>query len=354
MSDTSDTSTIDDKRTPTSTSEYMTNVGKFLGIVVVLFVVVLLYFSSGGLLLYACKAAQSNMLPNDLNCSPYTKNEPKIPDIPTNIFKTETPDGKKTSLKLNFPHNHYNFSHMLLDPIANYKKKSDSYLANYFISIIESVLVFNYISIDKALNMLNGLNEGLIVSIGPIISAILFWLLVVSDFFYFIFLWFSQMSWFFKKKNSPESQKWDSVGLTDPMGYIGAFILAFVFFILFFCMLIPMGLSSWALMVGCVLTCITYSSSLNDKPTTSLSIIKYAFFHFKPLIMNVFMGLVILATFSKIGNVPGIISLIMALLLVSGIIKSDLFVSGVFEKMTPFVSDKQASKECPTTHKKDK
>ena len=106
MSDTSDTSTIDEKRTPTSTSEYMTNVGKFLGIVIVIFVVVLLYFSSGGLLLYACKAAQSNMLPNDLNCSPYTKNEPKIPSIPTNIFKTETPDGKKSSLKLNFPHNH--------------------------------------------------------------------------------------------------------------------------------------------------------------------------------------------------------------------------------------------------------
>ncbi|MDA9072425.1 hypothetical protein N9K75_00970 [bacterium] len=354
MSDTSDTSTIDDKRTPTSTSEYMTNVGNFLGLVVVLFVVVLLYFSSSGLLLYACKAAQSNMLPNELNCSPYTKNEPKISSIPTNIFKTETPDGKKSSVKLTFPHNHYNFSHVLLDPITNYKKKSDSYLANYFISIIESVLVFNYMSIDKALNMLNGLNEGLIVSIGPIISVILFWTLVVSDFFYFIFLWFYQMSWFFKTKNSSDSQKWETVGLTSPMGYIGALILVFIFFILFFCVLIPMGLGSWALMVGCMLTCITYSSSLNDKPTTSLTIIKYAFFHFKPLIMKVFMVLVILATFSKIGNGPGMISLILALLLLFGIIKSDLFLSGVFEKMTPFVSDKQAPKECPTTQKKDK
>lgn len=354
MSDTSDTSTIDEKRTPTSTSEYMTNVGKFLGIVVVIFVVVLLYFSSGGLLLYACKAAQSNMLPNDLNCSPYTKNEPKIPSIPTNIFKTETPDGKKSSLKLNFPHNHYNFSHMLLDPITNYKKNSDSYLANYFISIIESVLVFNYMSIDKALNMLNGLNEQLVISIGPIISVILFWMLVVSDFFYFIFLWFSQMSWFFKKKSSPDSHKWESVGLTSPMGYIGALILVFIFFILFFFVLIPMGLGSWALMVGCMLTCITYSSSLNDKPTTSLTIIKYAFLHFKPLIMMVFMVLVILATFSKIGNVPGMISLILALLLVFGIIKTDLFVSVAFDKMSPFVSDKQAPKECPTTQKKDK
>jgi len=354
MSDTSDTSNIDEKRTPSSTSEYMTNVGNFLVAVVVIFVVVLLYFSSGGLLLYACKAAQSNMLPNDLNCSPYTKNEPKIPSIPTNIFKTETHDGKKTSLKLNFPHNHYNFSHMLLDPITNYKKNSDSYLANYFISIIESVLVFNYMSIDKALNMLNGLNEQLVISIGPIISVILFWMLVVSDFFYFIFLWFSQMSWFFKKKSSPDSHKWESVGLTDPIGYIGALILVFVFFILFFCVLIPMGLGSWALMIGCMLTCITYSSSMNEKPTNSLSIIKLVFLHFKTLIMSVFSLLVVISTFSKIGPVPGMISLIMVLLLVSGIIKSDMFLSVAFDKMSPFVSDKQVSKECPNTQKKDK
>jgi hypothetical protein len=94
-------------------------------------------------MLYACKVAQSNILPTDMNSTPYTETEPNIQKIETNIFTNDT--NPPLSMKLRFPYNHYNASNTILDMFREYKNKSDSnFLLNYFCSILESSINMNY------------------------------------------------------------------------------------------------------------------------------------------------------------------------------------------------------------------
>lgn len=355
MSDTSDTSTLDEKRTPSSTSEYVNNVSEFSFTVLHLFIVVLIYFSTSGLLLYACKASQSNILPTDIDCSPYTNSIATNTEIITNMFKTATDKGEM-SLKLKFPTSEFNSDYKILGSFSNYKNKpSSNFLAMYFISIIESILVFNYSSFDSILSMLNGLNEFLIVLIGPIILIGLVFALFFCDVGYFVYLWFSQMSWFFKKNTNTGKTgqpTWEDVGMTDPMGFSGAFMLLFVFSILFFFIIHFMFIFSFILPIISILTLITYSSTINDKPANLLTIIKLLLLNYKTLIMGVFSFFVVKATFTKLGPAPGVVSLIMLLLVVFGIIKSDMFVSTILTNLSPIVKDKQSIKKC--THPETK
>jgi hypothetical protein len=87
MSDSSDTSAIDEKNqeTNTASSNYFSNVGGFVFNVFILFIIIALYFGSGGLILYSCKLGQSNILPTDQNCFPYNEEKPEIKSIFSNI-----------------------------------------------------------------------------------------------------------------------------------------------------------------------------------------------------------------------------------------------------------------------------
>ena len=74
MSDTSDTSAIDEKQdqsTSSNQSNFISNIGGFVVTVIVLFIIIAFYYGGSGLLLYACKLGQSNILPTDIHCFPY-------------------------------------------------------------------------------------------------------------------------------------------------------------------------------------------------------------------------------------------------------------------------------------------
>ena len=96
MSDSSDTSTIDDKQAEQSTSttdpNYVSNVVSFVLKSIILFIIIVVYFGiGGGGLLYISKLAQSNILPTDSKCFPYTDtNPPNIQEFKSNIFNTFT------------------------------------------------------------------------------------------------------------------------------------------------------------------------------------------------------------------------------------------------------------------------
>ena len=142
MSD--DTSAIDDKNEENSSSteneSYYTKVINYISSIVYLFIKIIIYFGLSGLVLYACKLGQSNILPSDDNCFPYTDIKPKIEEIDTNIFILN-----EQSMKLRFPFTNYNESNAFLDFCKNAKSKPQSnFLTNFFISIIESWLQVNY------------------------------------------------------------------------------------------------------------------------------------------------------------------------------------------------------------------
>ena len=115
--------------TPTTPSSNLKNIGSFLLLSIIYIVVIILYFQCSGLVLYACKLAQSNILPTDIHCFPYTETKPDIQPIQTNIFTTFTEP--QLSMKMSFPYDEFNSSNKILDMFREYKNKSSSnFLAN--------------------------------------------------------------------------------------------------------------------------------------------------------------------------------------------------------------------------------
>jgi hypothetical protein len=352
MSDTdNNTSTIDNKKEEQSSqgsTTFASNIMSFISTLILLVLVVLLYFSGSGLILFVCKLAQSNILPTEKDCFPYTESKVNIQPIKTNIFTTFT--DPEMSMKLEFPYDNYNSSNKLIDIFRKYKNKSSSnFLANYFISIFENLINFNYSSINHIMNALNGLPEVLIVGLGPIIVGFLFAVMLIINLLYTIYLWFVNMSWFFKTNTNDTGDglpKWEDVTITSPFNLclgIGLIILFSVLFFLGFgfIIFIPLIILSY-----CCLTSITYKGTMNDKKTTSLTIIKEVLKYYKLTIVSIISFFVISLAFTKLGTIPGVFSIITLALIYWGILAIDLFKPINETNLSPSTSYEQAIKKC--------
>ena len=67
-----ETPDLDKKKEDTSTTPTtnLKNIGGFLLLLTYYILAIIVYFQCSGLVLYACKLAQSNILPTDINCAP--------------------------------------------------------------------------------------------------------------------------------------------------------------------------------------------------------------------------------------------------------------------------------------------
>jgi len=352
MSESSDTSAIDEKKKEESNSsdkgDYLKNIGSFMTSVVVMFIAITVYYTGSGLVLYACKLAQSNILPTDIHCSPYTDLKPDIQPIKTNIFTTG--GDSPLSMKLSFPYNEYNSKNYIIDMFREYKNEPKSnFLANYFISMIESVIHFNYSIFNKILDMLNGLPEFLLVIFGPAIAAFMTTIIFILDHVYLIYLWFAQMGWFFKTNSNDTgtgNPNWEDVTFVSPFNYWCAIGLVILFAILFFFALPVISILAAFSISWCIFSCIMYKAEMGDKIISALPIIKDTFKYYKTLIMSILSFFVIVSAFSKLGTLPGIFSILTLALIYFGIISIDLFNSSGKNNLSPVVSDNQAKKTC--------
>jgi hypothetical protein len=341
-------STIEDKKKGTPTN-YMSNLSSFFYNVIVLCIIVLFYYTSSGLLLYACKLAQSNILPTQKKCAPYTDSIPNIQPIQSNIFNTYT--NPSLSMKINFPYNKENASNILLNLFREYKNEPNSnFLANYFISIIESVIHFNYSTLNTLLNVLNSyIPETLIVLFGPIIISIISICLFFADNIYLIYLWFAKMSWFFKTNTNESSSglpNWKDVHMLNIFKYVVACWLMIIFIIMLF-FIIPIFPIISALSIGwCAITCIMYKAEMNDTIITAAKIVQDIFKYYKLSIIRILSFCIIISAFNKLGTVSGIFSIITLALVYFGIISIDIFKTINKDHLSAMVSWNQANKTC--------
>jgi hypothetical protein len=160
------------------------------------------------------------------------------------------------------------------------------------------------------------------------------------------------MGWFFKKNvNSGTTgyPQWEDIGLIDlfNFNYFCAVCLVILFFVLFFFSLPLLSVIASVAMGWCLFSCITYKSQMNNKTTTSFSVIQDFFKFYKMLIMGIVSFFVITTTFSSLGVIPGVFSLITLALICFGFIAIDIFKPMKPDDLTPVVSFEQAEKTCP-------
>lgn len=351
--DSTDTSTIDEKKSDSSVNTYAANAFKFIITLTVLIIIIGFYFTTSGLLLYVCKLAQSNILPTELNCYPYTETKPDIQPVESNIFAT-TDDSGPVSMKIKFPYDEYNASNKVIDMFREYKNKPNShFLANYLISITECIIGFNYSTINTILNMFNEMTElipeSVLVFVGPILIGFFSITLLIIDYIYIIYLWFAKMSWFFKQNTNDSSTgkpNWEDVTFMSPINYSLSILLVIVFVILLFIALpvlsiIPLFAISW-----CMFSCIFYRSMMNNKKTSVGAVIKDVFKYYKTQIMGLLSILTILLAFANLGPIQGLFASFVLFLINFGIIPVDIFKPIKIEDLSKLVSFKQAKKTC--------
>lgn len=359
MSDSNDTSTIDEKKEQDSPSNslenYVSKVREFLYSVITIFVIILLYFSSSSLILFVCKIAQSNILPSEPNCAPYTDTQPNINPSPiqTNIFTTFT--DPEMSMKMEIPYD-INSKNKLIEIFKNYKEKSSSnFLANYFISISESILQFNYSAINTIMNLMNNtLSEVVIIGFGPIICGFLYAFGAVINSLYFIYLWFINMSWFFKTNTNDKGNgkpQWEDVTIINPLNWFFGVALSilFVFLLIFgfpIVSILPMVFFNIS-----IISTLFMKAIMNGKQISSFSIIKETLKHYKLTIVSIISIFVVLLAYSKLGTVPGVFSIITIGLIYLGIISIDLFNPVKETNLSESVSYNQAVKKCLVINK---
>jgi len=351
----SDSTAIDKKNkelsNKSSSSNYFSNVGIFVLNVLIVFIVIALYFGSGGLILYACKLGQSNILPTDSNCYPYTDTKLDIQPISINIFNTLLSDPPMSN-KIKFPYDEYNSENKLLDMFRDYKNNSRShFLANYLISILESVTQFNYSSFNFILNLLNQVPEVLILLFGPLLVFILGWIIFLIDHLYLIYLWFAGMGWFFKTNTNVSGTgkpNWEDVTLIklNWFSYLCAICLIILFLILFFFSIPLFSVVAFLSMTWCIFSCITYKAELNGKSITSIAVIQDIYKYYKLLIMIILSVFIVLSAFSNLGKIPGVFSIVTLFLIYWGIISIDIFKPIAKDNLSPLVGYKQAKKMC--------
>jgi len=191
MSTNSDTSAIDAKNGINNISS--SNITNFTVSIIPKIFHIVVHFVMGSLVLYACKLSQSNILPTDMEYFPYTdtsyeSEETYVEPIYINIFNKKVFD-QDYSMKIGFPYKDDNRKNSFIEILKQLKNKDESFIKTYFISILLSLISFNYFSFNSFLKVLNSFPELLIISLGPVIMFFFIIILNICDAIYFIFLW---------------------------------------------------------------------------------------------------------------------------------------------------------------------
>lgn len=312
------------------TSTYFQNIRTFIYDLAKKIFHVFIYVIIASMILYSCKVSQSSLIPSDTGCMPYESNNPTIKVVKTNIFETFFSD-PQLSEKLVIPYEKENKKNILLDLIRGAKEKSDvSSITSYFISIIESVISFNYSAFEIFFNILNKMPEFLILLLGPFIAMIYVVIVVVVDNFYFMITWFTQMKWFFKKNlNDTKSgnPEWESVTLENDSFEFGISFWMVIFFVILGIFVLPLlaPIISIIIPLYCFLSIAGYTGYLNGKPAGIFTIIKGVFTNYKVYISIIISLIVISTAYTILGTGGGVGAITAVILIYFGIIAINIY-----------------------------
>lgn len=363
-----ETPDLDNKKDESNTTTKVGDIGGFFKWISISIALIIAYFVSSGLILYACKLAQSNILPTDKNCWPYTNQNVEISQVTTNIFTSSPFDDVKTSMKINFPYNDKNKKNALLDALRNAKYKPKvGYMKMYFMSIIEDLMIFY----NSAFNtLLGGMNqympEWLIVSLGPVIMCIFSQLILIVGNIYAVILWITNCSWFFKRNQNNDETKppksapdWRSITLDDDgiISYLYSIWLSSLF------ITIHVILTILVFPVVSIMPSITFLIAIfsgllykgemtaedNKKTEVNAGTIIFKFIkYYKVCFMAFVSASISLFAFLKLGTFEGIWSIVIAGLILGGILTIDVFKPINRPFMSGWVSDEPATRvPCP-------
>ena len=155
----------------------------------------------------------------------------------------------------------------------------------------------NYSIFNKVLNTLNEtFPESVIIFIAPILYLIIIPFVFLFNQLYLLYLWFSKMSWFFKKNTNDSGTgkpKWEDVSITSPIDYGIAVWLVIIFIFVYFLAYPILFIFIFVALTWCIFSTIAYKGEMNGKTISAALIIQDVLKYYKIHIMGIFSLFVI-------------------------------------------------------------
>jgi hypothetical protein len=202
------------------------------------------------------------------------------------------------------------------------------------------------------MNLINEtIPESLIVGLAPMVSAFLYAFGLIINQFYFIYLWFSNMSWFFKHNSNDTGSglpEWEDVTLFSPIYWWSGAGLVFLFILLLIFGLPILAFIPVFAYHNSIISSLFYKGIMNNKPASALTVVTGVLKYYKITIVTIISLLIILLAFSNLGLIPGLFSILTVAAIYWGIITLDIYKPISESNLSESVSYKQATKTCPS------
>jgi hypothetical protein len=335
---------------------------------------ILMTLVSGSFILYMCKVATANVLPTEIECSPYSSVPPIITPIDVDVDINKI-NGQFYSTKINFPFNKsddpdvekiamYNRSNFILDWIKKQKDVYNSWgIKMYFLSVIEGLFQKNYSIINWLFHFMNQhFYEFLIVLFGPSLFLFAIPIITIYTFFYSIYLWGAKFFWLFKENTNTQAghlPKWQDVTFMNPINFciscvVAFWLLAILIVTYIFGFPIISAFKSLIFII-CIASAFLMKSMISDgenikqlygvgKTFTDLLFSKM---HYIMILISIQM---VMLTFAYFGVAPGVFSMIACVILFIGLVGNKIYSRQIPKDSTPGLTSEefeQAFKSCP-------
>jgi hypothetical protein len=204
MSDSNDTSTIDEKKEENEgTSTTNNNIGGLLMGFFVGLIVIYCHYKIGSWIVYASVISSSCELPTDTDLPPFEGSAVNsLKTKPVHIF------GDKATIQ--FPNDPDNLKYFFIDSLRNKKRKYagsetwSSHMFDFCITFYESLFSFNYSFIQLILKFINklGIPQIVIMLLGPLCLGFTFLILFICNWIYAIFTWLTSLPIFIRNNGT--------------------------------------------------------------------------------------------------------------------------------------------------------
>ena len=334
-------------------------IGGFIGSMIGITIIMLIILFSGSLMMFGCKVSQTNILPTAGDCFPYTTNDPVITPISVNANLTTVEDDVLSQkVQFNFEENRTNRILDYLRKISEHPTQSSFMM--YITSILKDIILLNFQIVNYTFNFMNSsISESLIVYLMPIIALVTspLWLfgIFVVNFLYFYYYLFSRLSWFFKKNENEDKtlkQKWSEINMSkSPFGYITSLFIVSIFVVILIVSLIFQFPIITILISGILIyvyaTLVSVMGKREDGKDYSATNVFLDNAKYKRSTMMYIMSIMLIMTsFTKMGPLAGIFSVVAFILLYFQIVPIPVFVDAVPEGLSAVTSYDLAEKIC--------
>ena len=329
------------KREPETTRQiYYDNLKKFVSSTISSGFKVLIWFILSLIVIYTCKLAQSNILPTDINCYPYTNNKDNEPEkIETFIFTNLFFRKPRKGMILEFPDIDNSFIDGFIRWLGKYPQNpKSSVFGNFLVAVLKPLFANTFSYYNTMFSFLNQVPEFLLVIFGPILGAFILIIGVFYNILCICYYWFGNLEWMWKKnaniivdkngkitnKGPPNWQdvRWKSPDPEDPSkSEWFACILGFILILVFVGILMFLLTSQLLLIVSvvfsfiCIITCLTYRVKLSDKPSSVSDMFTYFFKYNKLIIMTIFSLYVVSNAYTYLGSTSAGFSVLTLILI---------------------------------------